>query len=364
MKKVLFVIPTLQGGGAENVISKLVLNLDKNKYKVSVVVFDLSKQIYLKQKNIKILNLGSKKINLGIFSFLKLIKIKNQDLIISTVSHLNLYISILKMFFPKNTKVIVRESNFLTQNINLQSKSTIMKILYKIFYNNVDISLVFSRKHKIDIIKNTNINEKKIKIINNPVNVNLIKKLSRKKILDKYKKFFVKKNTTKFIYVGSLSYQKGLDILINSLSYLDKSKFILNIIGRGSEQKKLKKLTIEKKLNSNINFLPYTTNPFPLILNSDAYVMFSRFEGMSNIILEVLALNKPIIYLNNPGASTDVLKKVNSSFLINSNNPLRISKKIKTYRPKKINSSNKELLKKLDIKVIVKKYENIIDDII
>ena len=67
-----------------------------------------------------------------------------------------------------------------------------MKILYN-FYNNVDISLVFSRKHKIDIIKNTNINEKKIKIINNPVNVNLIKKLSRKKILDKYKKFFVKK---------------------------------------------------------------------------------------------------------------------------------------------------------------------------
>ena len=53
MKKVLFVIPTLQGGGAENVISKLVLNLDKNKYKVSVVVFDLSKQIYLKQKILK-----------------------------------------------------------------------------------------------------------------------------------------------------------------------------------------------------------------------------------------------------------------------------------------------------------------------
>ena len=36
--------------------------------------------------------------------------------------------------------------------------------------------------------------------------------------------------------------KKGLDILINSLSYLDKSKFILNIIGRGSEQKKIKKI--------------------------------------------------------------------------------------------------------------------------
>ena len=49
MKKIFFVIPTLQGGGAEKVISNLVLNLDKKKYKISVVVFDLSKQIYLKK---------------------------------------------------------------------------------------------------------------------------------------------------------------------------------------------------------------------------------------------------------------------------------------------------------------------------
>ena len=92
--------------------------------------------------------------------------------------------------------------------------------------------------------------------------------------------------------------------------------------------------------------------------------MFSRFEGMSNITLEVLALNKPIIYLNNPGASTEILKKVNSSFLINSNEPLKIAKKIKMFRPKNTNLSNKKILKKFDIKVIIKKYENMIDDII
>ena len=57
------------------------------------------------------------------------------------------------------------------------------------FYNNVDISLFF-KKTRIDIIKNTNINEKKIKIINNPVNVNLIKNYLEKKVLTKYKKIF------------------------------------------------------------------------------------------------------------------------------------------------------------------------------
>ena len=364
MKQIFFVIPTLQGGGAEKVISNLVLNFDKKKYKVSVVVFDLSKQIYLKNKNIKIFHLGNKKITLGLYSFLKVINVNKPDLIISTVSHLNLYISIIKYFFPKKTKVIVRESNFISKNIYLQASSTLFKILYRIFYNNVDISLVFSKKHKLDILKNTNIKKHKIKIIGNPVNINLIQNLSKKKISTKYKKFFVKKKIIKFIYVGSLSYQKGLDILINSLAYLDKSKFILNIIGQGSEKRRLKELVLEKKLNNNINFLPYLINPFPLITNSDAYVMFSRFEGMSNIILEVLALNKPIIYLNNSGASTEILKNVNSSYIINSKEPFKIAKKIKMFRSKNFYSSNNNILKKFDIKEIIKKYENIIDDII
>ena len=364
MKQIFFVIPTLQGGGAEKVISNLVLNFDKKKYKVSVVVFDLSKQIYLRNKNIKIFHIGNKKITSGIFSFLKVINVNKPDLIISTVSHLNLYISILKYFFPKKTKVIVRESNFISQNLYLQARSTLFKILYRIFYNNVDISIVFSKKHKMDILKNTNIEEHKIKIIGNPVNVNLIQKLSKNKISTQYRKFFTKKNITKFIYVGSLSYQKGLDILINSLAYLDKSKFILNIIGQGSEKRRLKELVLEKKLNNNINFLPYLINPFPLIKNSNVYVMFSRFEGMSNIILEVLALSKPIIFLNNPGASTEILKNVKSSFLINSNEPLKIAKKIKMFRSKNVYLSNEKMLEKFDIKEIIKKYESIIDDII
>ena len=288
MKKIFFVIPTLQGGGAEKVISNLASCLDKKKYKVSIVVFDLSKQIYLKNSSIKIFNLRSKKISLGIYKFLKLINYYKPDLMISTVSHLNLYISILKIFFPKKTKVIVRESNFISQNINLQSTLNLFKLLYKIFYNNVDICLVFSKTHKMDILQNTNIKKNKIKIIENPVNVKLIQELSKKKISKKHKKFIEKKKLIKLIYFGSLSYQKGLDILINSLSYLDKSKFILNIIGQGSEKKRLEELVFEKKLNNNINFLPYLENPFPLIINSDAYVMFSRFEGMSNIVLKYL----------------------------------------------------------------------------
>ena len=104
MKKIFFVIPTLQGGGAEKVISKLVLNLDKKKYKISVVVFDLSKQIYLKQKNINIFHLGNKKITLGIYNFLKLIKLKARFNYKYGQSFKFIYLNF-KIFFPRIRKL-------------------------------------------------------------------------------------------------------------------------------------------------------------------------------------------------------------------------------------------------------------------
>ena len=125
---------------------------------------------------------------------------------------------------------------------------------------------------------------------------NAIKILFKNKFLNKYKKFFKNKKNIKLIFVGSLSHQKGIDILIKSLSYFNKSKYILNIIGRGSKRKELIELVRQKKLKKNINFIPYQINPFPFIKNSDVYCMFSRFEGMSNIALEVLILDKPIFF--------------------------------------------------------------------
>ena len=159
-----------------------------------MVVFDLTKQKFLKNQKIKIINLNSKKISLGLLNFIKIINNLNPDVLLSSVGHLNLFVSVIRIFLPKKLKVITRESNFLSQNIKLQSSYYIMKILYKLFYNNVDQVLVFSKKHKLDMIKNTNVNYKKIKIIPNPLDFENIKKLSKVKIKKNLKSYFTTKN--------------------------------------------------------------------------------------------------------------------------------------------------------------------------
>ena len=81
------------------------------------------------------------------------------------------------------------------------------------------------------------------------------------------------------------------------------------------------------KLTSKVNLIPFQNNPFPYIKFSDALIFPSRFEGMSNVVLETLAIRKPIFYFNNLSASTDILKKIKGNFMFKKKTPKYIAKK-------------------------------------
>ena len=95
-KKIVFVMPNLSGGGAEKAMSQLAENLNRNKYQIIFIIFNKHNQIYLKKTKIKIIKLDTQKISYGIFKFISSIKKINPEIIISSVSHLNLFISLIK----------------------------------------------------------------------------------------------------------------------------------------------------------------------------------------------------------------------------------------------------------------------------
>ena len=269
-------------------------------------------------------------------------------------------IALIRFALPKRIKLIFRDNNFISNTLDFQKKALFMRIIYKLFYNNCDRCLVFSKKHEIDLLKNTNINRNKIIQVPNPLDISIIRNHAKKQIPKKYTKYFRKKNKN-FIIVGSLSYQKGIDIILKSLKFFNKNIF-LNIIGQGSEFSELKKIIKQEKINNKVNIIPFQKNPHSFIKNSDFLILSSRFEGMSNVVLETLCINKPIIYFDNPGASTDILKNTNNNFLLKFSNKKYIANKLNNIKIKKT-KSNRSITKKFEVSKIIKKYEKIINDL-
>ncbi len=150
-------------------------------------------------------------------------------------------------------------------------------VIYKIKYD-LQISVASSTFTKRTAAK-------KLEIIPNGVN------------LDEYKSIYKKSHSIKrLLYVGRLSYEKGVDILISSFNKLNNKNLELIIVGDGPEKISLKTLAVGKR----IKFLGKLARE--TIINeyskADLVVLPSRTEGQPLVLFEAWAAKIPILVTN------------------------------------------------------------------
>jgi len=126
--------------------------------------------------------------------------------------------------------------------------------------------------------------------------------------VDKFKiqnsKFKITDQNPKVIITTSrLVYKNGVDILIRSLSELEKlqiTNYKLQILGSGSDEEKLKKLAKDLKVEEKIQFLCHVVPEKILeyLEKADIFVRMSRSEGLGNSFLEAMAAGLPVIGTN------------------------------------------------------------------
>ncbi|SQC08426.1 group 1 glycosyl transferase [Clostridium perfringens] len=129
-----------------------------------------------------------------------------------------------------------------------------------------------------------------------------------------------KSNIIKFGFVGRITKQKGLDILLENLEKLNDSylkKIHIDIYGDGSELENLKEYVREKNLN-NVIFHGYTNKPLEKIKTFDILIMPSRYEGVPLVMLEAMSMGVPIS-ISNVGGVSEIINTGYDGWIINDN---------------------------------------------
>jgi glycosyltransferase involved in cell wall biosynthesis len=95
--------------------------------------------------------------------------------------------------------------------------------------------------------------------------------------------------------VGRLNHQKGFDVLVQAASQLKQGgrPWRLVIAGEGPEMPMLRDLAV--KLNVKVSFLGRVEDMPSALSGFDVYVQSSRFEGLSNALLEAMATGLPCV---------------------------------------------------------------------
>ena len=109
----------------------------------------------------------------------------------------------------------------------------------------------------------------------------------------------------KLIYVGKITYGKGVGEIIEAIKYLSNNKLFLTIVGEGKDLNKIKEKVRQSKLEHYISFLGKVENSriIELMNSHDVVIVPSRkkeAEGLPVTIYEALTSKTPLICSNHP----------------------------------------------------------------
>ncbi len=134
------------------------------------------------------------------------------------------------------------------------------------------------------------------------------------------------------LFVGVLSPLKNVNILVDSFSKIEKEfpHFRLVIIGEGVERKNLESQVKSLGLESKVEFkgrlsLEKTKN---VMKKCYCLVLPSESEGLGRVLMEAMALQKPVIG-SNVGGIPDLVKKNKNGFLVEAGNRLELAGRLR-----------------------------------
>ncbi|MDB9827224.1 glycosyltransferase [Candidatus Pelagibacter sp.] len=311
-------------GGADLSISKLINNLNHNKYKIEFICLNRQKiKKYLK-KNIKIHVIKSSKTIYSIFKVRKIIQnnLKKDFKKIIFLSNQN-FANIISYFITYNLrtylKTVAVERNHISELFTYFStkdffKKLIIKNLMKLTYNKFDMIIGNSKELSKDLGKYLNL---KTHTIYNPVtNYH-------------HKKNVAKKNKRVVLNVGRLENQKDHITLIKAI-YLVNKKLDVNliIIGNGSLYQMLTRLIINFQLEKKIKIINNINNPRPFYKKSNLFVLTSLYEGFPNVITESIGMNLPVISSDCKSGPAEILMSSRGPDIFTKGDYKDLSKKI------------------------------------
>ena len=298
MKKVLFVVSQIGTGGAERVISTLASYCADKGYDTTIIVFRDAEKNYPisdKVKIIKIKDSGNKATS--ILHRIRFIRrfIKENLIDVYVTFEINYGFS---CALGTKAKYITSMRN----DPNSESVSLREKVLRKLNFLMANY-VVFQTQEIMDYFS------KSIKkhgiIIMNPLKRGL-------------NEFHGDRNK-EIVAVCRLEKQKNIPMMLKSFKYVYSKHpdYCLKIYGDGSLREDMEKLAVEYGINDAVYFMGFQDKIDEKIRDAAMYICTSDYEGLSNSLLEAMAIGLPCVSTDSGGGGAkSVIKNGENGYLV------------------------------------------------
>ncbi|HEY2113823.1 MAG TPA: glycosyltransferase [Candidatus Angelobacter sp.] len=315
-KKVLFLVPSFAAGvgGAERVITTLLRHLDHSRFECHLALVGEGKA-FLEDvpPEVTVHHLGVSRMRYCVPAIVKLSRQVGPDTILSTVIFLNAMLMLARPFLSGRPRILLREASlpsaFLAQGVR---NPRILKWLYRHLYPKADQIICLCDAAINDMVEHLGISRDKLVRIYNPIDVELVRRQA-----EGAESPYTGPGPH-VMAMGRLQHEKAYDVLLKAFSSVLKAfpQAQLAILGEGPLETQLKKQAVELDIDRAVAFPGFQKNPWPYVKHADLFVLASRFEGLPNALLEVLALGVPVVATDCPGGVREIQKSARQIVLV------------------------------------------------
>lgn len=280
--EIVFVLPDMRGGGSERVVALLANEYAARGYQVTILLFAGNQTVYPLDQRIKVYIAGKPSGGNPWVQIKRLINMrqfyKNNRgcYIFSFCVRGSIYSVLTAAGIPH--RLLVSERNDPNRISEKRLRNWSYRKAEKIVFQTEEMKNCFPE----DI-------RKKSVVIPNPVSADMPEP-------------FKGKRKKRVVSVARLQPQKNHKLLLNAFAEFQKrfSEYELHIFGIGELEDELKKQAKELQIDNKVIFRGFSSNVQQEIRDSAMFVQSSDYEGISNSMIEALAIGVPVIATDCP----------------------------------------------------------------
>ena len=322
---------TFAGGGAERMMINLAIGLKRSG--VEVVIYVVNKTgVLLKDipPSIKVYDYQSSRGAYSVIHKIRATLINDKlDALISTQEHINACVALASIGLKTSTKVIFREAN----NPQQKKVSAWRRYLNKRLYLLADHHVAVSGGVKGSMMNYYHLDDEAISVIYNPVVDESMPMMLADEKTDDHHWFNDNHDIPVIVGMGRFHSQKGFDDLIEAFA-LVRSKRPAKLVIFGDKDKNtdyyfyLKKKVESLKLEGEVDFPGFVSNPFKYLAKASLFVLASKYEGLPGVLIQALACGCPVVSTDCPSGPKEILGNNEYGKLVPVSSPRLLSEAI------------------------------------
>jgi glycosyltransferase involved in cell wall biosynthesis len=309
-KRIVFLIGSMEGGGAARVFVTLLRHLDRNHFKPYLVLLRAEGELMCQlPQDVVVLTLHQSWHYPTLVRFFPLMRNLVQVIrrirpqaVLST-GGMNLALVLARPGLPRGTKVLIREGSVLDDRLNTDSRyPRLWRSIYRNIYQWADKVVCLSDSMVTEMSEKFNLRQQRSIRIYNPIDLNLVQELGRSGGSP------YSGAGPQLVAAGRLSHEKGFDLLLAAMPKVIEClpQARLTILGRGPLRAALAEQIQTLGLSGSVGLVGFQQNPWPYVYHADLFVLSSRRESFGNTLLEALALETPAVAIDCPGAIREI----------------------------------------------------------